>query len=85
MVIMCPRTSKLFVLNAVGTAIWNALEGGTPLAEIVQNQVCTQFDVDFETAISHAAGFVRQLAEHGILLTSEQPLGCRQTSNPEAL
>jgi hypothetical protein len=74
MVIMCPRTSKLFVLNPVGTAIWNALDGRTPLAKIVSNQICTQFDVEFETALAHAAEFVQQLAKHGVVVTGEQPL-----------
>jgi Coenzyme PQQ synthesis protein D (PqqD) len=74
MVIMCPRTSKLFVLNPVGTAIWNALDGSMPLAKIVRDQICSQFDVEFETAMAHAAEFVQQLAEHGIVVTGEQPL-----------
>jgi Coenzyme PQQ synthesis protein D (PqqD) len=74
MVIMCPQTSKLFVLNPVGTAIWNALDGSTPLAEIVKDQICAQFDVDLETALAHANEFVQQLAEHGIVVTAEHPL-----------
>lgn len=74
MVIMCPRTSKLFVLNPVGTAIWNALDGGTPLAEIVKDQVCAQFEVELETALAHAHEFVQQLAEHDIVVTAEHPL-----------
>ncbi|HLK33939.1 MAG TPA: PqqD family protein [Terriglobales bacterium] len=74
MVIMCPRTSKLFVLNAVGSAIWSALDGGTPLSDLVRDQICARFDVDFETAMAHASEFVQQLAEHGILITAEQPI-----------
>jgi hypothetical protein len=74
MVIMCARTSKLFVLNAVATAIWNALDGVTPLAQIVTEQVCANFDVGFEPALADASELVQELAEHGILITAEQPL-----------
>ncbi len=74
MVIMCPRTSKLFVLNPVGTAIWNALDGSTPLEQIVKDQICAEFDVDLETALAHVNEFVRQLAEHTIVVTAEAPL-----------
>jgi hypothetical protein len=74
MVIMCARSSKLFVLNAVGTAIWNAFDGVTPLAQIVTEQVCANFDVEFEPALAHASEFVQELAEHGILITAERPL-----------
>jgi Coenzyme PQQ synthesis protein D (PqqD) len=75
MVIMCPLTSKLFVLNPVGTAIWNALDGSIPFAEIVKSQICSQFDVEPETALAHANEFVQQLAEHGVVVTAEKPLG----------
>ena len=74
MVIMCPRTSKLFVLNPVGTAIWNALDGTTPLDEIVREQICGEFEVEPETALAHANQFVRELAEHEIVVTADHPL-----------
>jgi hypothetical protein len=73
MVIMCPQTSKLFVLNPVGTAIWNALDGGKQLDEIVRNQICAEFEVDFDTAMADAMTFVQQLAEHGVVITADQP------------
>ena len=74
MVIMCPKTSKLFVLNPVGTTIWNALDGTTSLDEIVRDRVCGEFDVDPETALAHANQFVRELAEHEIVTTAEYPI-----------
>jgi Coenzyme PQQ synthesis protein D (PqqD) len=80
MVIMCPRTSKLFVLNPVGTAIWNALDGRTPLDEIVKDRICAEFDVEVETAVAHANEFVKQLAEHDIVVTAQHPI----TSEPQA-
>jgi hypothetical protein len=74
MVIMCPKTSKLFVLNPVGTAIWNALDGSKPLDEIVRNQICCEFDVEPEIALAHANQFVRELAEHDIVMTADHPI-----------
>jgi hypothetical protein len=74
MVIMCPRTSKLFVLNPVGTVIWEALDGRTPLSEIVRDHVYTQFEVTPDVALTDASEFVRQLAEHGVVVIGEEPL-----------
>ena len=83
MVIMCPRTSKLFVLNPVGTAIWNALDASKPLNEIVEDQICAEFDIDPETAMAHAAQFVQQLAEHDIVVTAEHPLASPTDPNTQ--
>jgi hypothetical protein len=74
MVIMCPRTSKLFILNPVGTAIWNALEAHRPLQEIVTDRICTAFDIDPGTALAHAREFVQQLAEHEIVTVADYPV-----------
>ena len=74
MMIMSARDSTLFNLNAVGTAIWNAADGTTSLKDIVQHRVCAEFDVEPAQALEDAENFVRELAEHGILVLSEQPL-----------
>ena len=73
MVIMAPDSS-LFTLNEVGTAIWEAADGCTPLADIIQGVVCMQFDVDPETARGDAEAFVERLAKHGVLLVSDKPI-----------
>ena len=74
MMIMSARDSSLFSLNEVGSVIWNAADGSTSLAEIVENAVCTQFEVSPSEALADAEQFVRQLAEHGILTISAEPL-----------
>lgn len=74
MMIMSGRTSKLFNLNELGTIIWQAADGVTPLNEIVAKKVCPQYEVEPADALADAELFVRELAEHGILLLSDQPI-----------
>jgi hypothetical protein len=72
--IMSTIDSTIFVLNSVGTAIWNAADGKTPLSRIVHDRVCSEFEVTDEEAYADAKEFAGQLAEHGILHISEEPL-----------
>ena len=65
MMIMSARDSMLFSLNETATAIWQAADGATPLAEIVQRSVCARFEVD-------AARYNAALGFHG--LTTVAPL-----------
>jgi hypothetical protein len=72
--IMSTVDSTVFVLNSVGTAIWNAADGATPLSRIIQDRVCNDFEVTDEQAFADAKEFVSQLAEHGILSVSDAPV-----------
>ena len=74
MMIMSARDSTLFSLNDVGTAIWQAADGITPLEEIVERKICAEFEVEPAEALKDAEIFVRELAEHGILVVSEEPI-----------
>jgi hypothetical protein len=74
MVVMSAMNSTLFTLNEVATAIWNAANGATPLSEIIEQSVCAAYDVVPGVAIEDAEGFVRELAGHGILLVSDEPI-----------
>lgn len=74
MMIMSARDSSLFSLNDVASAIWQAADGVTPLAEIVERRVCAEFEVEPEVALRDATELVNQLAEHGILRVSETPI-----------
>jgi hypothetical protein len=74
MVIMSAVDSTLFTLNPVGTAIWQAADGRTPLTEIVEAAVCAEFEVELEAAYPDAEAFVEELAQHGILKVSDQPI-----------
>lgn len=74
MMIMSAKDSTLFTLNPVGTVIWQSADGQTPLAEIVEQKICAQFEVDPADAARDAESFVSDLAGHGILLISEEPI-----------
>jgi hypothetical protein len=74
MMIMSAKDSTLFTLNPVGTVIWQSADGQTPLAEIVEQKICAQFEVDPADAARDAESFVSDLAGHGILLISGEPI-----------
>jgi hypothetical protein len=74
MMIMSARDSMLFNLNEVGTAIWRAADGATSLEEIVARKVCVEYDVEPGQALEDAEAFVRELARHGIMILSDQPI-----------
>ena len=73
-IIMSTLDSTVFMLNSVGTAIWNAADGATPLSQIVHKRVCPEFDVSDEQALADAMEFVDKLVKHGILLISDSPV-----------
>jgi hypothetical protein len=72
--VMSAIDSTLFTLNEVATIIWKAADGATPLEEIVENKICMEYDVAPEAALRDAEELVTKLAEHGLLLLSEQPI-----------
>jgi hypothetical protein len=73
-VILRPDDSGLFVLNEIGTVLWGAADGRTPLATIVERVICPQFDVDAATALQDATEFVHRLRDHHILEISDHPM-----------
>jgi hypothetical protein len=81
MVIMTARDSVLSCLNDVGTAIWDAADGVTPLEEIVERKVCTEYSVDRMEALKDAEEFVQDLASDGILIVSDKPIVTPQNAN----
>jgi hypothetical protein len=75
MLVMSGQGSTLFTLNPTATILWQAADGATPLDEIVERRICPDFDVKPEDAIRDAESLAEDLAKHGILLISEQPIG----------
>ena len=73
-VIISTLDSTVFMLNSVGTAIWSAADGATPLSKIVEERVCPEFEVSPEQALEDAQEFVEKLAGHGILHISGAPV-----------
>ena len=72
--IMSALDSKFFTLNPVAAVLWQAADGCTALDQIVEQRVCTEFEVASEDAMRDAEEFVAELAQHGILLVSDQPI-----------
>jgi hypothetical protein len=85
MMVMSSVDSTFFTLNEVATAIWQAADGRTPLAEIVARNVCNEFDVDLEIAHRDAEQFVNELSHHGILLVSDRPFDSADFAGPDSV
>jgi len=73
-IIMSTLDSTLFTLSPTGSAIWEAVDGKTPLSRIIEEKVCKEFDVTVEQARVDAEEFVNKLVKHGLLLVCDQPL-----------
>jgi hypothetical protein len=74
MLVMSGSDSTLFTLNATATALWQAADGATPLDEIVERRICSEFEVQPAQALRDAEELVNSLSTHGILLISEKPI-----------
>jgi hypothetical protein len=74
MIVMSSADSSLFTLNEVAMAIWQSADGRTTLESIVTSKVCAEFDVSEADALRDAEELVAQLAGHGILMVSDQPI-----------
>ena len=81
MMIMSARDSTLFSLNELGTIIWQAADGATSLEEIVAQKICVEYEVEPGQALKDAETFVRELAEHGIMLLSDRPIAAGENSS----
>lgn len=71
-VIVSPDDSTLHTLNAVGTLIWEAADGGTPVSVIVA-RIAREFDVSPESAERDARAFIELLCQRGLLELRDTP------------
>jgi hypothetical protein len=74
MMVMSVRDSTLFVLNGTAAILWEAADGVTPLEHIVEQRISATFDVDPAVALADAEELVEQLAGHGLLMVSGEPM-----------
>jgi hypothetical protein len=81
--VMSATNSTLFTLDEVASVIWAAADGVTPLDEIVANKICARYDIAQEAALKDAEALVENLAQHGIMLISDQPLALSGASRKE--
>ena len=80
MMIMSGQDSTLFTLNKTATILWQAADGSTPLEEIVERKICAEFEVEPGEAMKDAETLARDLASHGILQISEDPIVAEKSS-----
>lgn len=64
--IVLPGHSEVNVLNAIGSFIWNGIDGRRTLGEIVQ-QLLNEYDISREQAVADLEEFVASLREHGMV------------------
>ena len=74
MVILSAEDSSLFLLNEVGTAIWEATDGQRSI-EAIADVLCAEYDVDRATALADVTEFVESLTAAGILSVAEEAAG----------
>jgi len=74
MMIMSGADSSLYSLNETASILWQAADGRTPLAQIVERHICADYAVDLATALRDAEELSQELARHGILVLSVDPL-----------
>jgi Coenzyme PQQ synthesis protein D (PqqD) len=79
MLVMAAQGSTLFTLNPTATILWQAADGVTPLNEIVERHICSEFEVKPEEAIRDAEALIEDLAKHGVLLISEEPIAAPES------
>jgi hypothetical protein len=71
MVVLAADDSSLFVLNEVGTSIWEAADGRRSIDDLADG-VCRDYDIDRETARRDVETFVEALVAAGVLATSDR-------------
>lgn len=59
--------SKLIVLNASGTLIWEAVQDKDFTVETVADVLCENYEVERELALKDAQAFCDKLAENGVI------------------
>ncbi|MGH7986887.1 MAG: PqqD family protein [Candidatus Binataceae bacterium] len=79
MIVMSVSDSTLFNLNPTASVLWRAADGTTPLSEIVRRHIVPDFEVEFDDAYRDALAFVEELAHHGILRITDEPVRQEQS------
>ena len=74
MMIMSGADSSLYSLNEIASILWQAADGVTPLAQIVERHICAEYAVDPATALRDAEEVAQELARQGIFQISDAPL-----------
>jgi hypothetical protein len=76
-VIVTPRAGNVRVLNRVGTAIWQLIDGKKSLADI-ESQLIHTYDVPVDQARSDLRSFMEELSKRDMIVwknQNQQPSG----------
>jgi hypothetical protein len=73
MVILAAEDSNLFVLNEVGTTIWEAADGRTSI-DAIADTMSREYEIDRATAQRDIEEFVEALAAAGVLSVSDEAI-----------
>jgi hypothetical protein len=65
-------SAMYYTLDQVGSFIWEAMDGKTPL-QAIHKQIVDQYDIDADTAKSDFLGFVEDLIEEDLVEPHEAP------------
>ena len=65
-VLVMPKQGKVKVLNEVGAAIWEQIDGQRPVQEIAEN-ICLQFEIDISTAEADTLQFISELKDKELI------------------
>jgi hypothetical protein len=71
-VIVLADSGEVTVLNAVGTSVWELIDGARSLQDIAA-AIQAEYEVSRAQAEQDVAQFVQSLAEAGAVVLSEQP------------
>ena len=63
MLVMSGRDSTLFTLNPTATILWQAADGATPLDEIVERRICSEFEVKPRRGAARCRGAGRRFGQ----------------------
>ena len=71
-VIVSPEDSTLHTLNEIGTLVWEAADGATPLTAIVA-RICERYDTDALDAERDVDAFIERLQQQGLVTVLDAP------------
>lgn len=78
-VIVLADTGEVNVLNAVGTRIWELVDGMRSVQEIADG-IAAEFEVTSQESLKDVAAFLRELEHSGALIFQEHPIGASLTT-----
>lgn len=72
-VIVIPEAGLVRILNEVGSKIWQLLDGGNTIEDVI-NVISSEFDVSWEEARKDTLDFIRELEDRDMVVLSDEPV-----------